>query len=71
LSSEKIPIKFPEVNIPDRPVRSAVEQLITEINSKMGGSSERWIDKFICEDTDHGSMRHSNPTLIERVFRQI
>jgi hypothetical protein len=41
LSSEKIPFKFPEVNIPDRPIRSTIEQLITEINSKTGDSSER------------------------------
>lgn len=59
MSEDKVPINSPGVNIPNRPVKTAVEQLATEINSRTEGSSERlqlfvekYEDKFTQEFVD-------------------
>jgi hypothetical protein len=41
LSEGKVPINFPEVNISNTPVKTAVQQLATEISSKTTDSSKR------------------------------
>jgi hypothetical protein len=41
LSEGKVPIKFPGVNISNRPVKTIVDQLATEINTKTKRSSKR------------------------------
>jgi hypothetical protein len=41
LSEGKIPIKFSAIKIPDRPVKTVVDQLATEINAKTKRSSKR------------------------------
>jgi hypothetical protein len=41
LSKDKVPIKFSGIKIPNRPVKTAVDQLATEINSRTTASSKR------------------------------